>query len=143
MPDRSTGFGTAGAALIVLGALWFAVGAVLLVLALLYSGGPGSLPPSVEFDPDLFGAAPRSAALGLIGVAAGAGQLTAGVAIARGNDTWGARAALGLALLGAVLVAFWLVNGIAAGRPSIILLPILLAYLYIAWVSALRARASG
>jgi hypothetical protein len=133
--------GTAGAALIVLGALWFAVGAVLLVLALLYGGGPGSLPPSVDVDPNLFAAAPRSAALGILGVAAGAGQLVAGVAIARGGTTWGPRAAIGLALLGAALVAFWLVNGIAAGRPALILLPVLLAYLYVAWASATQGDA--
>ena len=59
IPDRSSRLGSAGAALIILGALWFAVGAVLLVLAVLYGGGPGSLPPSVDLDPNLFGAAPR------------------------------------------------------------------------------------
>lgn len=139
IPDRSSRLGSAGAALIILGALWFAVGAVLLVLAVLYGGGPGSLPPSVDVDPNLFGAAPRSATLGLIGVAAGAGQIAAGIAIARGDTAWGARAALGLAALGAALVAFWLVNGIAAGRPALILLPVLLAYLYVAWALAPRA----
>ena len=124
-----------------LGALWFAVGAVFLVLALLYGGGPGSLPPSVDVDPNLFGAAPRSAALGIVGVVAGAGQLAAGVAIARGNAALGSRAAFALALLGAALVAFWLVNGVAGGRPSIILLPVLLAYLYVAWASLPDLRA--
>ncbi len=143
MSDGSTRLGAAGAALMVLGALWFAVGAVLLVLALLYGGGPGSLPPTIDVDPNLFGAAPRSAALGLVGVASGVGQLAAGYAIARGSSAWGVRAALGLAILGATIVALWLVSGIAAGRPALILLPIVGAYLYVASVSALSGRAFG
>jgi hypothetical protein len=143
MPDRSSGLGSAGAALIVLGALWFAVGAVLLVLALLYGGGPGSLPHNLDVDPNLFGAAPRSAGLGLLGVAAGAGQIGAGYAIARRGSAWGIRAALGLGILGAAIAALWLVSGIAAGRPTLILLPILVAYLYVASASVLSGRAFG
>ena len=65
----------------------------------------------------------------------------ASLAIARGNAALGSRAAFTLALLGAALVAFWLVNGVAAGRPSIILLPVLLAYLYVAWASLPDLRA--
>ncbi len=143
MSDRSTRLGAAGGSLMVLGALWFAVGAVLLVLALLYGGGPGSLPPTIDVDPNLFGAAPRSAALGLVGVLAGAGQLGAGYAIARGGSAWAFRAALGLAILGAAIVALWLVSGVAAGRPALILLPILVAYLYVASASVLSGRAFG
>jgi hypothetical protein len=33
------------------------------------------------------------------------------------------------------------VNGIAAGRPALILLPVLLAYLYVAWASATQGDA--
>ena len=126
-----------------LGALWFAVGAVLVVIGLLYGGGPESLPPTLDVDPNLFGAAPRSAALGLIGVAAGAGQLVVGWAVARAYGPWVMRAAFAAGILGAAVVAFWLVNGIAAGRPAIILLPLLLAYLYVAWASAVGGRTLG
>jgi hypothetical protein len=127
----------------VLGAVWFAVGAVLLVLGMLYGGGPGSLPPTLDVDPNLFGAAPRSAALGLVGAVAGACQIGAGYAIARRDSVWGTRASLGLAILGAAIVALWLVSGTAAGRPALILLPILVAYLYVASASVLSGRAFG
>lgn len=141
--DGSTHLGGPGAALIVLGAVWFAVGAVLIVLALLYGGGPGSLPPSVDIDPNLFGAAPRSAAIGLFGVAAGAGQVVVGFAVTRAHGPLVARAALAAGVLGTALVGFWLVDGIAAGRPVLVLLPVVGAYLFVTWASAARDRVLG
>jgi hypothetical protein len=134
-PARSGVLGGAGATLIVLGALWFAVGAVLLVLALLYGGGPEALPAGIDVDPNLFGAAPRAATLGFIAVVAGVGQLLVGYRLTRTADPWVVRLALAMAALAAALVAYWLVSGVAAGRPAIILTPPLVAYLYVAWTS--------
>jgi hypothetical protein len=135
--------GFAGAALVVLGALWFAVGAVLVVIAVLYGGGPGSLPPNVDVDPALFVAAPRSAAVGFGAVAVGIGQVWAGYLVTRGREAWPARAALALAIVGIAVLASWLVNGLGAGRPVLILLPAILLYLYVAWAAVAAGRAFG
>lgn len=128
----------AGAALIVLGALWFVIGAVLLLLAVIYGGGPGSLPAELDIDPNVFAAAPRSAIFGVFAVLGGGGQVLTGHALARRATGWAGPTALGIAILGALLVAFWLVTGIGAGRPSVILVLPLLAYAFVAW-AALRA----
>jgi hypothetical protein len=119
--------------LVVLGALWFAVGAVLVVLAWIYGRGTGAIPDSLDFDPALVTAAPRSVALGLVGVAAGVGQAGAGWLAARRTAAWAPRVAGALALAGVALVGFWLVTGLGRGDPVLVLLAPLLAYAYAAW----------
>jgi hypothetical protein len=139
-PSSRPAAASAGAALIVLGAAWFAIGAVLVVLAVIYGGGPGSLPAELDIDPNVFAAAPRSAIFGAFGVLAGAGQILTGHALARRTTGWAGPAALGSGVLGALLLAFWLVTGIGAGRPAVILVLPLLAYAFVAW-AALRGGA--
>lgn len=137
-PHRTAG----GATLLVLGGLWFAVGAVLLILAWMYGRGPESIPANLEFDPALVGAAPRSAGLGLAAVAAGLGQVAAGVGTVTGRAGWAPRAGAALAIGGAALTAWWLIAGLSAGQPILILVPALGAYLYAAVALALPARPS-
>lgn len=130
----------AGGTLLVLGGLWFAVGAVLLVLASLYGRGPDSIPANIDFDPALVGAAPRSVGLGLVALAAGLGQVVAGFGALRGSAGWAPRVGLALAAAGAALVAWWLVTGLSAGQPALVLVPVLAAYLYAAIALAIALR---
>ena len=130
----------AGGTLLVLGGLWFAVGAVLLVLASLYGRGPGNIPGNIDIDPALVGAAPRSAGLGLVAVAAGLGQVTAGFGAMRGRAAWAPRVGVALAAAGAALVAWWLVTGLSAGQPVLVLVPVVAAYLYAAIALAIPRR---
>jgi hypothetical protein len=131
----------AGAVLLVLGGLWFAVGAVLLVLAWLYGRGPESIPANLDFDPALVSAAPRSVGLGLMMLAAGVGQMAAGFGVVRGASGWASRGGALLAAGGAGLVGWWLVSGLAEARPMLILVPALAAYLYAAAALSLGGRA--
>jgi hypothetical protein len=130
--------GPAGAVLIVLGALWMAIGAVLLVLAWLYRDVT-ALPDWVNVE-----VAPSSSAwlvlgaLGLAAVAAGAGQLASGFVLQRHGDGWPAVLGMILAMVGAGVVAAWLVTGLVHARPVLILLPALVAYLYVASSIAIR-----
>ncbi len=128
----------AAAILGILGAVWAAVGAVLLVLAWLY-GNPASLPDWLATDPLVGGSAPALAPIGLLSVAVGLGQVTAGVAATRGTARWALVLGLVLAAVGAGVTAVWLYGGVSQGRPAHVLIPALAAYLYVAWAVAFRA----
>lgn len=130
--------GSPGAVLIVLGALWAAIGAVLLVLAWLYRDVT-ALPDWVSPDLASTGSAWLGlGAVGLAAVAAGAGQVASGLGLQRRGDGWAAVLGVILAMAGAGVVAAWLVTGLVEGRPVLILLPALAAYLYAALAIAMR-----
>ncbi|HEX6127994.1 MAG TPA: hypothetical protein VF071_03125 [Candidatus Limnocylindria bacterium] len=123
-----------------LGAVWASVGAVLLALARLAAGG-ASLPDWVSRGVAGGGSSPLTALVGLLVVAAGAGQVLAGVHAARGRARpWAIVTGLLLAAVGAGVCAVWLFAGIAQQRPAWILLPPLAAYLYAGWALAFRTN---
>jgi hypothetical protein len=134
---RSSHLVAAGAILGVLGALWSAIGAVLLVLSWLY-GNPTSLPDWVAGDPLVGASAPALAPVGILAVGIGLGQVTAGIAASRGSGRWALVVGMILAATGAGVAAVWLFNGVSQGRPAHVLLPALVAYLYAAWALAFR-----
>jgi hypothetical protein len=122
----------------VLGAIWALVGFVLLALAWLLAGG-SSLPDWVSAAAPDGGSGALTALAGLLAVAAGCGQVLAGILVARGRAS--VRVTVGgllLAAAGAVLTALWLLTGVAQQRPAWILLPPLAAYLYAAWALAFQ-----
>jgi hypothetical protein len=135
---RSPHVVAAAAILGILGAVWAAVGAVLVIVAWLY-GNPASLPDWLAADPLVSGSAPALAPTGILAVAVGLGQVAAGVATARGSDRWALVLGLVLSAIGAGVAAVWLYGGMSQGRPAQILLPVLAAYLYAAWAIAFRA----
>jgi hypothetical protein len=128
----------AGAALIVLGALWSAIGAVLVVVSLLYAN-PGSLPDWVDLAPSDLAAAGQLGVLGFAGFLIGLAQLAAGLGLQRSTG-WAAPLGLAAALLGGVVTGSWLVSGLVQGRPAIVLLPLVVAYAYAAAALAFRPR---
>lgn len=129
----------AGTILVVLGAIWASVGAVLLALARL-AAGAASLPDWVSGGFAGAGSGPLTALVGLLVVAAGAGQVLAGVLAVRGRARpWAIFTGLLLAAIGAGVCGLWLFAGIAQQRPAWILLPPLAAYLYAGWSLAFRS----
>jgi hypothetical protein len=135
---RSPHLAAAAAILGILGAVWAAVGAVLLVLAWLY-GNPASLPDWLAADPLVAGPAPALAPIGLLALGGGVGQVTVGLAARRGTRRWAMVLGLILAAIGAGVAAVWLFQGVSQGRPAHILIPALAAYLYAAWAVLFRA----
>ena len=134
---RSSHLIAAGVILGILGALWSAIGAVLLVLSWLY-GNPASLPDWLAADPLVGGSAPALAPVGILGVGIGLGQVAAGIAASRGSGRWALVVGMILAATGAGVAAVWLFNGVSQGRPAHVLLPALVAYLYAAWALTFR-----
>lgn len=128
----------AGTILVVLGGVWASVGAVLLALAGIATGG-AALPEWVSRGVAAGNSVPLTALVGLLVVAAGAGQVLAGVLAARGHARpWAIVTGLLLAAVGAGVCAVWLFAAIAQQRPAWILLPPLAAYLYAGWALAFR-----
>jgi hypothetical protein len=128
----------AGAALIVLGAVWSAIGAVLVVVSLLYAN-PGSLPDWVDLAASDTAAAGQLGVLGFAGLVVGLAQVAAGLGLQR-SIGWAAPVGLVAALLGGVVIGSWLVSGLVQGRPAIVLLPLVVAYAYAAAALAIRPR---
>lgn len=125
--------------LVVLGSLWSAIGAVLLVMVLL-SANPSALPDWAEPAASDAAALGSLALVGVTGVAAGLAQLASGLAVQRGVG-WGARVGLATALVGGLVTGAWLVGGIARGEPALIFLPVLVAYAHAAWALAIQRPA--
>ncbi|HEX2195121.1 MAG TPA: hypothetical protein VHK63_09230 [Candidatus Limnocylindria bacterium] len=128
---RSGHVTAAGAVLIVLGSLWTAVGVVILAGASLASD-PSALP---DFADGVGTAAPAS--LALVGVpilASGLAQVGTGFALQRSRRPWPVRIGMVLALVSCAALGALVFTGMQGGRPLAILLPLVAAYLYAAWV---------
>jgi hypothetical protein len=125
----------AGMVLIVLGALWAAVGAVLVVVSLLWSN-PAALPNWVQPAASDLAAVGRLALVGMTGVVAGGAQLASGLGVQRSAAGWAAWVGLGTAVFGALVTGAWMVTGLAQGQPALIFLPVVAAYVYAAWMLA-------
>jgi hypothetical protein len=127
----------------ILGSVWFSIGAVLLALAWLYGRGAEAIPATVNLDPGLVSAAPRAGVTGVVAVVAGLGQLTAGFAATRQPGPWAARLGALLALVGAAVVGNWLLGGLSEARPVLVLLPALVTYAYVAWALLFENRVAS
>jgi hypothetical protein len=125
----------AGVILIVLGSLWAAIGAVLVVVALLWSN-PTALPNWVEPGTSDAAALARLTLVGVTGLVAGGAQLASGLGVQRSSVGWPAWVGLGTAVFGALVTGAWMVSGLGQGQPALIFLPVVAAYAYTAWALA-------